>query len=268
MKTRLTKIILSCLLMVVGLSAMAINPERGYKFTPDMRGFDYSEYQVKTVDGFSINVWEYRLPDSVKATRTIILAGTDAGNMGYLIWQAAALLSKGVRVVAFDYRGFGNSDEFEINHDFLFYPEFAKDLDAVIRSTRLKFPADKLGVYAMSMGTHISLLATEKMDFLIAEGFYHDPKKVVERLKAKGESVLLPPDSRVINKMNNGSPILIFCASQDSVTTTGDAREFAKRNHVSIVEFKGDHLRGMLVLKRDDYGDLYVERILEFLNRE
>jgi hypothetical protein len=74
--------------MLLGLitEVYAINPEREYKWTPEMRGLKYSEYQVKTTDNFTINVWEYGLPDSVKSDRTIILVGTDAGNMSYLIW--------------------------------------------------------------------------------------------------------------------------------------------------------------------------------------
>jgi hypothetical protein len=74
------------------------------KFTPDMMGFKYLEYQVITTDKYTINVWGYKLPDSVKSDRTIILVGTDAGNMGYLIWQANALLQKGIRFISFAIR--------------------------------------------------------------------------------------------------------------------------------------------------------------------
>jgi hypothetical protein len=93
-------------LILIGLTklAQAINPEREYKWTPDMRGLEYSEYQVKTIDNYTINVWEYTRPDSLKSNRTIILVGTDAGNMSYLIWQAKAFVNKGLRVIAFDYR--------------------------------------------------------------------------------------------------------------------------------------------------------------------
>jgi hypothetical protein len=230
------------LFILLGLSIVAksINPERGYKFTPDMRGFKYSEYKVKTTDNYTINVWEYQLPDSVKSDRTIILVGTDAGNMGYLIWQANALLQKGLRVISFDYRGFGNSSDFKINKDFLFYQEFGLDLDSVIKATREKYPKDKIGLYSMSMGTHVSLLTKEKIDFLIAEGFYHNPQKVVDRIKInKRETVLLPANAKTIKKLRNKTPVMIFCADNDNTTTTADAKEFGKKNSVTIIEFKG-----------------------------
>lgn len=256
--------------MLLGLTtaANAINPEREYKWTPDMRGLKYSEYQVKTTDNYTINVWEYNLPDSIKSNRTIILVGTDAGNMGYLIWQARAFVQKGLRVIAFDYRGFGKSSDFNINRDFLFYPEFGLDLDSVIRAAREKYPSDKIGLYSVSMGTHISLLRKEKIDFSIAEGFYHNPQKVVDRIKInKGETVLLPPNAKTIHKLKQKAPTLIFCADDDKTTMTEDAREFSKKNNVTIIEFNGEHLRGMSVLKKTEYGDDYTDKMIEFLKK-
>lgn len=256
------------ILFALTTAAHAINPEREYKWTPDMRGLEYSEYQVKTTDNFTINVWEYGLPDSVKSNRTIILVGTDAGNMSYLIWHAKAFLSKGLRVIAFDYRGFGKSSDFTINKDYLFYTEFGLDLDSVIRATRQKYPHDKIGLYSVSMGTHVSLLRKEKADFSIAEGFFHDPQKVVDRIKTnKGETVLLPQGARAITKLKQKTPTMIFCASNDKTTMTEDAKEFAKRNRVTIIEFSGDHLGGMNVFRKNEYGDVYTDKIIEFLHK-
>lgn len=257
-------------IILLGLSTIAksINPEREYKFTPDMRGLKYSEYQVKTTDNYSINIWEYELPDSVKTDKIMILVGTDAGNMSYSIWDAKAFIEKGIRVISFDYRGFGKSSDFKINKDFLFYPEFALDLDTVIKATREKYPNDKVGLYSLSMGTHISLLRKEKIDFLIAEGFYHNPQKVVERIKInKGEIVLLPLNAKTIHKLKKSIPTMIFCADSDKTTMTEDAKEFSKNNNATIVEFKGDHLHGMSVMTKTEYGDEYVEKIIEFLRR-
>jgi hypothetical protein len=46
---------------------------------------------------------------------------------------------------------------------------------------------------------------------------------------------------------------------------TEDAKEFAKRNKVTILEFNGDHLNGMNVFTKDKYGDEYTEKIIAFL---
>jgi hypothetical protein len=59
---------------------------------------------------------------------------------------------------------------------------------------------------------------------------------------------------------------MIFCASNDKTTTTADAKEFAKRNKVTILEFEGGHLEGMSVLQKDQYGDEYTDKMIAFLN--
>ena len=253
-------------LALISTGATAIKPEREYKWTPDKRGLRYSEFQVTTRDKYSINVWEYFLPDSLETTRTIILVGSDAGNMGYSISQAKAFLSQGIRVIAFDYRGFGKSADFAIDPGLLYYQEFGLDLDSVIRMTRDKYPNDNIGLYALSMGTYIAFLRTERIDFSIAEGFYANPMKVVDRIKLnKGEVVLLPPHAKAFNKIRRHVPTLIFCASNDKTTITADAKEFARKNKTTIIQFDGDHLNGMYVMMKDYYGDGYASRVLEFL---
>jgi alpha-beta hydrolase superfamily lysophospholipase len=261
------KKILIYVMLVLSSTTFAINPERVYKTTPDKAGLKYTEYQIKTIDNFTLNVWEYILPNAAKSNRTIILVGPDAGNMSYLIWQAKAFAAKGIRVITFDYRGFGKSSDFTINKDFLFYTEFGLDLDAVIKATREKYSKDKIGLHSMSMGTYVSLLSKEKIDFSIAEGFFHDPQKIVDRIKfSKGKIILLPKEAKSIIKLNQKIPLLIFCANKDKTTTTQDAQEFAKSNKVKIIEFDGEHLTGMYHFKKSELGDEYTDKIIEFLN--
>ena len=189
--------------------------------------------------------------------------------MGYLIWQARAFVQKGFKVISFDYGGFGRSADFPINKDYLFYTEFGLDLDSVIKSTRLKFPTSKIGLFSMSMGTHISLLADEKFDFSIAEGFFHDPQKVVDRIKVnRGKAIYLPQTAKSVTKAKYKVPMLIFCASKDKTTTTEDAKVFATENKVTIIEFDGDHLMGMVFYSKSEYADEYSSKVVEFLDRE
>ncbi len=255
-------------MILLGLSTVsnAINPSRVYERTPDMYGLKYFQYQTKTTDNYSINVWEYAVSDSTAIDKTIIFVGTDAGNMSNLIAQANFFLGKSVRVISFDYRGFGKSADFEINRDFLFYPAFALDLDSVIKATRKKYRSDKIGLYALSMGTYISLIRKEKIDFLIAEGFYHNPQEVANRIKInKGITVLLPDQARSIQKLEPSIPLIIFCASNDKTTITDDARTFSKTNSAKIVEFNGEHLTGFQVLTKVDPGDQYLEIVMDFM---
>ncbi|MFN3997514.1 hypothetical protein [Algoriphagus sp.] len=102
----------------------------------------------------------------------------------------------------------------------------------------------------------------------LAEGFYHDPKKVVDRIKVnKGKEILLPQGAKRIGKLKHKTPTLIFCAREDKTTKTEDSLAFSKRNQVTIIEFDGGHLEGMNVLKKNEYGDEYLKTIIGFLDK-
>ena len=43
-------------------------------------------------------------------------------------------------------------------------------------------------------------------------------------------------------------------------------KNLQKKNKVTIIEFNGDHLGGMNVFRKDEYGDEYTDKVIEFLN--
>lgn len=253
------------LFLFLAFEAWAIKPEKKYVLTPASFDIPFNEFRITTPDGYEIFGWDYSTTRS-NASTTVILVGTDAGNISFLIWQAKALRAQGLRVIAFDYRGFGKSGDFNIRTDYLFHHEFATDLDTVIRYIRQSYPKDRLGLYGMSMGTYISLLRKEKVEFLIADGFYCDPFAVTHRLKeVKNDVVLLPEGSEKISNFSPAAPALIITMSKDKITPPEDAKAFQKNNHVSILELDGEHLQGFNILTRDEPGDLYAEKVAFFL---
>lgn len=124
--------IITGFLIVICLPLFAVNPERGYKAKPDKYKIEFRESVIKTPDEARINTWTFEPQTAAKIGTTIILAGGDAGNMGYLIIYADGLRKQGFRVVSFDYRGFGESSDFTTSREILYYDEFATDLQAVI----------------------------------------------------------------------------------------------------------------------------------------
>lgn len=260
------KQLLTIILLGLAIKTFAINPSREYLNTPEAFGIKYSEYKIKTPDNFDINVWEYSVLENTNPTKTIILVGPDAGNMSNLIWQAKVLREKGIRVIAFDYRGFGKSSDFDIIRDNLYHSEFSIDLDSVIKNTNGKYPGEKIGLLALSMGTYISLIRNENIDFLIAEGFYQDPQLVVDRIKLlKNKTVTLPTQVDKIEILKPSVPILIFCSTEDKTTVIEDAKRFSEKNNVTIIEVNGGHLMGFGILTKDSPGDKYADAISEFL---
>jgi alpha-beta hydrolase superfamily lysophospholipase len=193
--------------------------------------------------------------------------GSDAGNMSFIIWEAKALRDRGIHVVTFDYRGFGESSDFAVNHNHLFYHEFAVDLDLVIKDVRARYPENKIGLLALSMGTYVSLLRKEHIDFMVGDGFYFDPHAVISRIRlAHGKETIVPAHAPRIEKINPAVPVLIFCTTQDKITVKTDAVAFSALNQVTIIESEGDHLSSMKNFTRDEPGDVYAERIVEFLD--
>jgi alpha-beta hydrolase superfamily lysophospholipase len=237
----------------------AINPERVYKQKPSEA---YHEYKVVTSDNIRINVWEY-IPKTPNQY-VIIVAGGDAGNMGYVVRQSEALVSRNFRIVSFDYRGFGGSSDFLTNHNYLFYNEYGLDLMAVFQNTKNKFPNAKIGVYGISMGTYVTLMSKVKIDFFVADGFFQNPnrmKRSLKRLKSK-EMIVPKLDSSFVVTY----PSLIFCGVRDSITSVEQAQDFSKKNKAKVVKFSGSHLEAFTVLTQKKPGDIYIDYIDSFIN--
>lgn len=260
------KNLLIILLLFTNTIAKSINPSRVYERTPKNFGLKYEQHKIRTPDGFDINAWEYATIDQ-KAERIVIFVGPDAGNMSHMIWQAKHFLDKGFRVISFDYRGFGESSDFDIKRDFLFHSEFVIDLDSVIRFARSKYLGAEVGLYGLSMGSFISLLSQQEISFIIAEGFYNDPAKVINRIRMlKGKDILLPDSGSVTPTKALNARILIFAASNDQITTESDAISFAQgKDNVKVHIFNGDHLTGFHTLSINSPGDKYLKEIADFL---
>ncbi|MEY4935127.1 MAG: hypothetical protein RIS64_1486 [Bacteroidota bacterium] len=171
-KTNVSLLVLA--LCCIGFAAFAGKPERKYEKTPAHFNLKYKQDSVSTADGVRLSVWDYEpvAKDSVKTLKpVIVMAYGDAGNMSYWIEQAGALVTAGYRVITFDYRGYGASDNFLINENQLYYNEFSDDLAAILDYTKSKYPNQKCGFYGLSMGTLVGVLALSKtktpIDFFI-----------------------------------------------------------------------------------------------------
>lgn len=266
------KRILILLILVFSVEAFALKPDLKYLRKPDELNITYQEYLVTTPDNYKIKTWVCTPEKTIDKKVTIILAYGDAGNMSYWLNQVAELLKKGFTVVTFDYRGFGESDSFSINPEYLYYNDFVIDLVSIIRWTKNNNNENQIGVWALSMGTIMTTLAMqqEKVDFIIAEGFVICPLKIKESIKKlKNKEIILPPDwNNYDNALNNLSTrTLLFSGKQDIVTTIEDSKYVKNLNSQNkIIEFEGNHLQGFQVLTSESFGDGYIKEINGFIN--
>ncbi|WP_425639654.1 alpha/beta hydrolase [Algoriphagus yeomjeoni] len=252
----------------------AINPDREYIRTPDSLNWSYQQLDIHTSDGFRLNTWIYKAKQENNKDTILILAYPDAGNMSYFVYHAAILANSGYTVVTFDYRGFGKSQNFEIQKEYLYYKEFAWDLEAVVDIISNKFPNKKLGIWAMSMGTTIASRAypqiKNQIDFIIGEGFVTDLGEIVNYYDEQGKEILLPEKAKAFKKSIESidCPLLILAASNDKVTTYDAALMLQKKlgDSCQIVQFEGDHLSGFQVdYDNKGFGGWYLQQIDRFL---
>uniref|UniRef100_UPI00404A1014 alpha/beta hydrolase n=1 Tax=Fulvivirga sp. TaxID=1931237 RepID=UPI00404A1014 len=275
MKTLNIKNLLFLILSVFTYTSYGINPDRNYILTPDSISWSYEQAVVVTEDGAQINTWTYAANPKTDKDTVLILAYPDAGNMSYFVYHAATLANAGYTVVTFDYRGFGQSSDFQINPDYLYYTEFSLDLEAVVEKTAQNFTDKKIGIWCMSMGTTITTRAypniKEQIDFIIGEGLVTSTSEIVKRYKSLSKDVLLPETADIYSNClkNIAVPMLIFSASDDALTTTSDALELkdSLNSSCNVIEYSGKHLRGFQAsIDSKGFGGWYIENINSFLS--
>ena len=208
--------------LFVSVYSYAIIPDRKYVRLPQESGLIYKELDVVTKDGYRIETWFYpaqdvpadnagqnemlpykTIDDSMRPT--LIICNGDAGNMSYQQISLAYLYAaNGINVVTFDWRGFGESSEFEMNPDYLCYTEMLTDFDAVIKAVSREKVVDKKEIYVMgwSTGAYLAMIAAHNNKHVkgcILSGTpssFEDaiPHLVKVHPKGKTENNLLVPD--------------------------------------------------------------------------
>ncbi|MFV0598468.1 MAG: alpha/beta hydrolase [Bacteroidales bacterium] len=216
-----------CLLAVLfSLPSFAIKPDRVYVLRPENLGLIYRDLNVITTDGLKIKTWFYPAQPALsekeineawnnpvkkpyfapysKNRPTIIIANGDAGNMSYQqVHFALNFTSKGYNVVTFDWRGFGESSEWEINNDYLVYSEFLLDYDAVIKQVlkqNEEVDTNRIAVFGWSTGAYLSMAAASKYENIkafVGIGLitsFDDELPLLKQLQTHKDRNLIVPD--------------------------------------------------------------------------
>lgn len=236
-------------LLALSYEVLAINPSRTYTTTPGAFNLNYEEMVVNTGDGAAINVWH--LPSS-GLNIPIIISESDAGNMGDWTYLGMYLQAYGLDVWMYDYRGFGSSSDYELEHQYLYYSEFVNDLSAVVEfveSVTHKCPV----LMGLSMGTIIiqEYLSKTKhpISTVIYDGYVHNPSVWVDRLIQRGKNVLLPKgyEQPKVNKTVNS---LYIVAKNDDYSFESDIPK-GRPNKNRIVMFESPHLSSFSLFPKE-----------------
>ncbi len=190
-------------IFIFGISIFVTNiysmrPLQHYPCTPSDFGILYREVSFETDDGLILKGWLYPpqdtagisndligkmivVPESLKREMreynyvggpqpTIIICDGDAGNMVFSIFYAYHYFTKGYSVFTFDWRGFGESDTWDIAEDNLFCTEFLTDYAAAINFVKNEPEVDpeKIGLMGFSTGAYLSFAMIAARDDISA----------------------------------------------------------------------------------------------------
>lgn len=150
------KILSLFLFLLAGTTfAFALNPSRTYKQRPEKYNMEYKEVKVKTNDGLAeLNVWDFPCK-STNTTKLVLIAHNGEGNMADYLRRIDQFRSE-YNVVIFDYRGFGESSEFEIDNNMYIYPHFQDDYETMLDYCR-KTHVSTFHLYGWGIGGGLAL---------------------------------------------------------------------------------------------------------------
>jgi pimeloyl-ACP methyl ester carboxylesterase len=272
----MARVILLALLLLQSVAAFAIKPIAKYWAKPDTLGLKYQDLTLTTPDHVHLAAWLIEptagIPDQ---HTTVVVAGSDFGNMASNIFTAATLAGAGYRVLLFDYRGFGHSDAFAINQNYLYYPEFATDTRAALAEARRRSPRQRVGLMGFSMGSLVGseAAATTRCDFLVTVAYLASPQHVVAYYQSirPERPVILPADaatySKVAPKVN--CPWLFIGGTEDKAATLADTMAVAhaakRRQRREVLPVPGDHQASLGAIVEDETSPRCLEAMRRLL---
>ncbi|MFD1872312.1 alpha/beta hydrolase [Hymenobacter bucti] len=265
-----------CWLLFATTMAWASKPLADWIATPDSMGLRYKSLTLTTPDHVRLAAWLIAPVASAPDQRTtMVVAGSDWGNMSYSLDQARALAAAGYQVLLFDYRGFGHSEAFAIDQHQLYYPEFAIDLGAALAEARRRSPRQRVGIIGFSMGTILGakVAATTRCDFLITDSYFANPQAVVAHYqKVRPERpVTLPADAATYVGVapRVDCPWLFIAGTEDQATPLADSLATARAAHHGqrreVLAVPCGHLGAIVKLTKQTFGDGYVQAVSRFL---
>ncbi len=233
------------LITTISVVIMSLKPEKEYTISPSDFGVKYRDVSFATKDGVNLKGWYF---SAEKTSGTVVVLSNDGeGNMSTMIEMASYFTSAGFNVLTYDYRGFGGSDDFKINNNFLIYPQFASDLDAAIDFAHKTYGISRVYLYGKGIGASLSICACSArrdVQKAIADSLYSDLNSYQKAVKTvKNEDVMIPlaydkmllePKYALAGKYANTSKYLLINGDDDLLFTSKEMKNLAKINNDNV----------------------------------
>ncbi|WP_330275801.1 lysophospholipase [Lentzea sp. NBC_00516] len=196
------------------------------------------DVRLVTADGLLLDGWHFELPD---ATATVIVFPGNAGNRSGRVSLARELTARGLSVLLFDYRGYGDNPGKPTEEGLTFDARaaldlidgpvvyFGESLGAAVAAELATFRAPK-GMVLRSPFTSLAAVGSHHYPWLPVKALLQDKFPVTERVS--GVDV----------------PTVVLLGTKDSVVPPAQSREVATAARAKLVEIDGaDHNDEVLV---------------------
>ncbi len=179
---------------IIATSAFGLKPVREYRVLPSKYGMPYEEEKIETKDGAVLNSWFFELES--KTTNWVVISGSGDGNMADYLEIVNSFMSAGYNVCTYDYRGYGASSDFAIDPELYIYPQFIKDLNAVLDYLRKSRAITKFDLYGQNIGAGLSIgVGAQRPETrkVIADGPWLALEDMQAKIKQKlGKEIIVP----------------------------------------------------------------------------
>ncbi|MEO9802103.1 MAG: alpha/beta hydrolase [Reichenbachiella sp.] len=155
---RLTSLLF--LLFLIPSALFALSPKRNYSRTPHDLHMTYEKLSIPSTNNMQLHAWYF---PSDLGDQLMIISHDGVGNMGDYLERVRILVNYGFSVVIYDYRGFGQSSDFNIDKYQYIYKEFYDDFDAVYNYCEARFHHELIA-YGWGIGAGISLVRGYQKD--------------------------------------------------------------------------------------------------------
>jgi alpha-beta hydrolase superfamily lysophospholipase len=159
--------------VIAGLHPLHTVPKR----TPAAWGFDFEEVRFQATDGARLAGW---LVPHAQPCGNVVFCHGHGRNRGHVAGQLQTLHDMGLNVLAFDFRGHGDSE----GHTCTFGQREVEDVRAAVRYLTNRFPNQPLILIGISMGAAVALQALPHLphvDGVWCEGAFANLTSAVEQ---------------------------------------------------------------------------------------
>ena len=294
------KIIFICVGILCSINTYALKPDSVYAYTPSIWGVMYKEFSIYTKDNFRLNAWfypaqealsqdsinvyfnknydkknkifkenlkrEYKT-DTVKKP-TIIINNGDAYNMSQLLSLAYVFITKGFNVLTFDWRGFGKSQYFPVDTNYMVYEEFITDYQSVIDAVKKQSEVDttKIGVFGFSTGAELSFIISAlrpEIKAYAGRALFTSNKEIIPNLEKirPNDTFIVPKDfdkkhAPIILAKNYHTPIFLIVGENDKRTPPSMS--------IKILNTVKSNVRELWIVKNASHGGKEAPEIVSW----